>query len=145
MQETAAGKAPAEEALAIVAKQPDEAPSSPAYSPLSPPWDPCAEQAAAEDEQPDEAPSSPAYSPLSPPWDPCAEQAAAEDEQPDEAPSSPAYSPLSPAYHSRTGRRLQGNISGDEAAPLSAEDCLRMLEGEPGTNPFWLSDRICAT
>ena len=115
MQETAAGKAPTEEAVAVVAKQPDEAPSSPAYSPLSPAWDPCAEQAAAEDEQPDEAPSS------------------------------PAYSPLNPADHSRTGRSLQGNISGDEAAPLSAEDCLRMLEGEPGTNPSWLSDLICAT
>ena len=62
------------------------------------------------------------------------------------APFSPCNAPTSPAYHPRTGGGLQpGNLSGDEAALQSAEDCLRMLEGEPGTSPFWLSDLISAT
>ena len=147
MQGVGAEVAPVDGMGAPGKEQPVEAPSSPAYSPASPANSPTSPVHAPASPtygplSPErEAPSSPAYSPASPAYSPTS---------PVHAPASSTYGPLSPEVDppsphytpcSPTPKKGQAGAAGAAAgeanvdAPQTAEDCLIMLDGEPGMSP----------
>ena len=98
---------------------PDYSPASPAYSPTSPVHAP--------------APPSPTYHALSPEVNPPGDHSPT---SPVQDPSCPYYTPCSPTPEKRpAGAAGAASGKGDVDAPQTAEDCLIMLDGEPGMSP----------
>ena len=95
---------------------PEYSPASPAYSPTSPVHAP--------------APPSPTYGTLSPEVNPPGDHSPT---SPVQDSPRPYYTPCSPTPEMRPAGVAAGE--GHVDAPQTAEDCLIMLDGEPGMSP----------